>query len=423
MSKSFGKQGIIITGVLVLVVIVLTYVGFMGSDDKQHYQWFTTFKATSDQPYGTKFMRELLESYRPDGKFTYNDKKPLHQLLDSVRKDTPTDYIFIGQSLHLSEKDDVALRKFIGAGNNAFISTPTEPAEFMAWIHDSDECNAEFEYTYDDTEFAELNFFHDTLRTESGYTYRFRMGNKDMPYNWASLHASTLCDSTTSITPLGFIAPDKVNFFRMRYGDGNIFIHTNPLAFTNYFLTKKNKMAYVSGVFSHLNGTDVIWDEYSKVPLRRDDKDYDSPLYYILKQPSLKYAWWMMIGFIVLYVIFAARRTQRVIPVLEPKANTSLEYVKLISSLHFQNGNHLDIARKKMKYFQYFIRAKYGIQTQHSLEEQIKKLAEKSKVNEQQVRSIFEQYDMIEKHAHYNTAQDRLVDFYYSIEYFYKHCK
>jgi hypothetical protein len=422
MSKSFGKQGIIIIGVLVLVVIVLTYVGFMGSDDK-HYQWFTTFKATSDQPYGTKFMRELLESYRPGGKFTYNDKKPLHQLLDSVRKDTPTDYIFIGQSLHLSAKDDVALRKFIGAGNNAFISTPTEPAEFMAWIHDSDECNAEFEYTYADTEFAELNFFHDTLRTENGYTYRFRMGNKDMSYNWASLHASTICDSTTSITPLGFIAPDKVNFFRMRYGDGNIFIHTNPLVFTNYFLTKKNKMAYVSGVFSHLDGTDVIWDEYSKVPLRRDDKDYDSPLYYILKQPSLKYAWWMMIGFIVLYVIFAARRTQRVIPVLEPKANTSLEFVKLISSLHFQNGNHLDIARKKMKYFQYFIRAKYGIQTQHSLEEQIKKLAEKSKVNEQQVRSIFEQYDMIEKHAHYNTAQDRLVDFYYSIEYFYKHCK
>ncbi len=57
-----------------------------------------------------------------------------------------------------------------------------------------------------------------------------------------------------------------------------MFIHTNPLVFTNYFLTKKDKMAYVSGVFSHLDGTDVIWDEYSKVPIRRDVNDYDSPV-------------------------------------------------------------------------------------------------------------------------------------------------
>jgi hypothetical protein len=425
MSKSSGKQSGIIIALVVLVVVLviaLTYLGVFGSTEKQ-YQWYTTFKATSDQPYGTKFMSELLKTYRPGGKFTYNDKKPLHELLDSVRTDKPTDYIFIGQSLYLSEKDDDALRSFVSAGNNAFISSTSAPDEFIAWIYDTDECSAELDYKEPYADFVELNFFHDTLRRDRGYIYRFRMGNKDMTYNWSWLNADVFCDSTRSIVPLGYIAPDHVNFLKIPYGEGNVFIHTNPLVFTNYFLTKKDKMAYVSGVFSHLDGTDVIWDEYSKVPIRRDVNDYDSPLYYILKQPSLKYAWWMMIGFVILYVVFAARRTQRVIPIVEPKANTSLEFVKLISSLHFQNGNHLDIARKKMKYFQYFIRAKYGIQTQHSREEQIKRLAEKSKVNEQQVRSIFEQYDVIEKHAHYNTAQDRLVDFYYSIEYFYKHCK
>jgi len=344
-------------------------------------------------------------------------------LLDSTRQDRVTDYVFIGQSLYLSEKDTEALRKFIQAGNNAFIASLSETSDIVDLIYNRDECNADLAYKEADTEFAVLNFFHDTLRTERGYLYRFRVGNKDVSYNWSWLNPDMFCDSTRSAVPLGFISPDKVNFLKIPYGKGNLYIHTTPLAFTNYFLAKKEKMDYVSGVFSHLSGTDIIWDEYSKIPLRRDSNDFESPLHYILRQPALKYAWWMMLGSVILYVIFAARRTQRVIPVLEPKANTSLEFVKLIATLHYRNGNHFDIARKKMKYFQYFIRAKYGIQTQHAREIQIKKLAEKSKVNEQQVRAIFEQYDVIEKHEQYNTEQGRLVDFYYAIEYFYKHCK
>jgi hypothetical protein len=412
--NSERKSVIIVVSAILVLLIALGYFGAFNSDDGKHYQWFTNYKASSDQPYGTLYMRKLLEKYRPAGKFTFNDKKPLRLLLDSTQQHHTTDYVFIGQSLYLSEKDTEALRNFISAGNNAFIASMGEPTDFAGWVYAQEECDADFVYKRGEAEFAVLNFYNDTLRTERGYLYRFRVGNKDIAYDWSWLDPGMFCDSTRSAIPLGFISPDKVNF---------LYIHTTPIAFTNYFLSKKEKMDYVSGVFSHLNGTDIIWDEYSKIPLRRDNNDIDSPLHYFLRQPALKYAWWMMLGSVILYLIFAARRTQRVIPVLEPKANTSLEFVKLISALHYRNGNHLDIARKKMKYFQYFIRAKYGIQTQHSREEQIKKLGEKSKVNEQQVRSIFEQYDVIEKHAHYNTEQGRLIDFYYAIEYFYKHCK
>jgi hypothetical protein len=417
-----GKRNIILVAIGAAIALILIYFALVDKMDKR-YQWNTSFKASSEQPYGTKFIRELLETYRPGAKFTFNNKKPLHQLLDSVKKDHPTDYIFIGESLYMSEKDVDAMRNFISAGNNAFIASVDPPKGLTDWLYSVDECNAEFVYKTADTEFAVLNFFHDTLTTERGYLYRFREGDKDVPYSWTTLSPDIFCDSSTSVIPVGYITPNKVNFARIPYGSGNLYLHTTPIAFANYFVAKKDRMPYVTGVFSHLGGTDIIWDEYSKVPFRPQDKDLESPLHYILKQPTLKYAWWMMLASVILYIIFAARRTQRVIPVLEPKANTSLEFVKLISALHFRNENHLDIARKKMKYFLYFIRAKYGIHTQHAREAQIKKLAEKSKVNEQQVRSIFEQYDMIEKHAHYNTAQDRLVDLYYSIEYFYKHCK
>ncbi len=47
------------------------------------------------------------------------------------------------------------------------------------------------------------------------------------------------------------------------------------------------------------------------------------------------------------------------------KVNTAAEFLNVISSLHYQNPNHLDMARKKMRYFLYFIRAKYNINTQN----------------------------------------------------------
>lgn len=406
----------------VLVVVLLVYFIFFDSGEKR-YQWFENYKAGNNQPYGTLFIRKMLETYHPEGRFIFNDRTRLRDLLDSVKKDRPTDYVFIGESLHLSTSDAEALKAFISAGNNAFISSLEPNNELMGWIFNSAECNTVFAFKTEKAETATLNFYHDTLRTDKGHRFTYRFGNKDTDYYWMWLNPDIFCDSTHAIVPLGNITPGGVNFVKMPYGSGNLYIHATPIAFTNYFMTKPDNVAYASGVFSHLKGQDIIWDEYSKTPFRRDDDEYDSPLYYIMQQPSLKYAWWMMLATVLLYIFFAARRTQRVIPVLEPKANTSLEFVKLISSLHFQNSNHLDIARKKMKYFLYFIRARYGIQAQHSREEQIRRLAEKSKVNEQQIRAIFEQYDVIERHAHYNTTQDRLVDLYYSIEYFYKHCK
>jgi hypothetical protein len=178
-------------------------------------------------------------------------------------------------------------------------------------------------------------------------------------------------------------------------------VHTTPLVFTNFFITKPDKLAYASGVFSHLKGENIIWDEYSKAPfIRNDNKSYDSPLYFILQQPSLKYAWWLFLISVILYILFAAKRTQRTIPVLETKSNTSLEYVHLISSLHYQNGNHLDMARKKMKYFLYFIRSKYGIHAQHFTDDLLGKLSEKSKVNLGDVKKIFERYHLIDKYSY-----------------------
>lgn len=407
----------------ILALGLLSYFAFFLGGDKR-FQWYENYKAESEQPYGTLFIRQMLEDYRPDGNFTYSDKRSIHEILDSTESHRETAYVFIGQSNYLDANDVVALAEFMEQGNDVFIASLTPPVRLIARINQS-ECVPELTFSYDSERVDEvsMNFYHDSLRANDNYVYAFRFAGTDRPYFWNYLNNDAFCGASNTIVPLGYLDGDVVNFMRIPHGQGNLYLHTNPIVFTNYFLTRPVNVEYAEGVFSHLSGRDIIWDEYSKLPFTENNNEYNSPLYFIMQQPSLKYAWWMMLVVAGLFVFFAARRRQRVIPVLEAKTNTSLEFVTLISSLYYQNGNHLDIAKKKMKYFLYFIRARYGIHTAALTQPQVALLAEKSQVKESDIQHIYESWNLIDKFAWSSVEPERLVDLYYAIDTFYKKCK
>jgi len=407
----------------VLGVVLLVYFLYDGRNQKR-FQWNESYTTASDQPYGLLFIKKLLEGYRPGQPFIFNDKTPLHTLLrDSTVINRPTDYVFIGRTLYLDTADASALLRFIYDGNDAFVASAFLPYELVDAIYVS-ECDTEIFLPDTRLESVTMNFYNPALTQKKGYVFAYRQGKIDYEYPWRSLNGENFCDSLTAMIPLGFQDPDRVNFVKMPYGKGNLYIHTNPLAFTNYFISQPDKPAYAAGVFSHLGGEAILWDDFSKARFGNDTPEaYTNPLSYFLQQPSLKYAWWMMLACAILYTLFTAKRRQRVIPVIEPKVNTSLEYAKMVSALHFQNGNHMDIARKKMKYFLYFIRAKYGIYAQQFTEEHMKRLAEKSTIDIQDIQLIFNEYHQIESITYNNPASDRLVRLYSAIDQFYKHCK
>ncbi|MEP6735982.1 MAG: DUF4350 domain-containing protein [Chryseolinea sp.] len=416
------RQNLILTVLFsVLGVLLLAYF-ILNSKDEKRYQWRETYRINSDQPYGTLFIRQLLESYKKDGKFIVNDKKPLSQLLDSIAKPDSTDYVFIGEGMYMDSTDRDALLGFIASGHDAFIASSYLPLELLDSIY-INECNRNLFLEDQQVDTAMMNFYHPALHTATGYQFRYRDHQARHLYPWRNLNRDIFCDSSTYTFPLGYLAPDLVNFCKFPYGDGNLYLHTNPIAFTNYFLTKPDKAAYAASVFSHLKGKSIIWDEFSKSPYTGESEPETNPLAYILQHESLKYAWWLMLLGAALYTLFTAKRKQRAIPVLEEKVNTSLEYVKMISALHFENGNHQDIAQKKMKYFLYFIRAKYGLHTNDFTESHFKRLSEKSKVEEKNIKVIFNQFHEIENNVFNAQGAERLVSLYNSIDFFYKHCK
>lgn len=221
---------------------------------------------------------------------------------------------------------------------------------------------------------------------------------------------------------MGYFEPDHVNFFKIPHGQGNLYIHTNPVLFTNYFMIKERNTDYASSVFSHTSHKTLLWDEYSKESYYQPGRNpYYNPLYFIMQQPSLQYAWWVMLALVLLYVFFAAKRRQRFIPVLEQKSNTSLAFLKMVASLYYQNQNHGNMARKKMRHFLHLIRTKYSLSTHKIDSEFIKKLSIKSQVSEGEIGLIFDQYRIIEKFQ--DIDSQRLADLYNAIQNFYNKAK
>jgi hypothetical protein len=404
--------------VAVLVTVALAVLLYLSSDKK--YMWYENYRTSSDQPYGALLLKKLLEEYQRDGEFTINSRKPVKQLLVDVEPEN-TSYVFIGSSIFLDDESILSLGEFLDEGGEALIASWEPPADILQSVY-FEECGASVDYESVKLEVARMNFFHDNLKLKRDAPYKFRVGTNDVPYYWGYISDSTFCESTRNITPLGYFDNRHVNFVRIKVGKGNLFLHSNPIVFTNYFLTDRLRADYAATVLSHLDGRDIIWDEFSRVDLRNED-EYYSPLYYILEQPSLKYAWWLLLATVAIYAFFGAKRRQRIIPLLEPKTNTSLEFVKLIARLHFKNGNHLDMAHKKMRYFLYFVRSKYGIHAERFGEEQMKRLAIKARVDLLDVQTIFARYYLIEERFRNNIEANRMVDLYESIENFYRKCK
>lgn len=412
-----SKKTILILSVLAAALLAYFYF----SEDERHYNWMETYRANSAEPYGTLFIRKMLETYRDHGDFMVNDQKSLKAFLEEVPEPENTDYVFIGERMFLDEASVGALADFLDAGGNAFIASVDPPDALLDAVYYR-ECGASLDYMEATEDSVRLNFFSDGLRTKSGYEYRYRMVDREYPYPWKYVSDSVLCEATESVVPLGYQQDEKVNFVMIPAGKGHLYLHTTPLVFTNYFMVSRGNLDYVSGVFSHLSGKDMVWDESGKLFLGNTNS-FNGPLYYILQQPALKYAWWMLLLAVILYIAFASKRRQRIIPVLEPKTNTSLEFVKLVARLHYKNGDHLDMARKKMKYFLYFVRSRYGIHAEKFGDDQIRRLAGKARVRQEDVAIIFSRYSLIDQKFRDDIEVNRLVDLYEAIEHFYRQCK
>jgi hypothetical protein len=134
---------------------------------------------------------------------------------------------------------------------------------------------------------------------------------------------------------------------RIPWGKGYFVLNSTPLAFTNNYLLYETNYEYAEQTLSFLPAVDSWWTSYYQV----GRLEAGTPLRFILNNESLRLAYFTAISCILLFILFESKRRQRLIPVVKPLSNATLEFVKTIGNMYLQANDHKSIAEKKIAYF------------------------------------------------------------------------
>lgn len=168
-----------------------------------------------------------------------------------------------------------------------------------------------------------------------------------------------------------FNVASAANFIKVNFGKGHFYLHSEPLIITNYYLLKKENQNYIQDVFSLLPERETYWFHNA---YREKSSSWFPFLDFILSKPALRNAWYILVFSVLLFIIFNAKRRQRIVPIVEPLKNKSIEFIRTIGNLYMQEGDFHDMMAKKSHYFLSRVRTELLIETQHLDEEFEKKL-------------------------------------------------
>ena len=411
----------VLVGLLVGVLVLIFAFG-----TRSPYNWVENYFVTSKGPYGTYVVKELLDDFYKGEPFTI-----MEDSLDAIagyEKNDPANYIFIGASQYLDSTDIETLVAFVEKGNNAFIASRSLDDQLLEFFYyyDCDDIEWGGYQEVIDTNVS-MNLQHGNLALDSAVAFRFIYRSRPANYKWQFISSDFICDVPEGFVELGYFNEYYPNFVRIAIGEGFFYLHTNPIVFSNIELLDKKRLPYISAVFSNLSNGPIFWDEYSKLPGYIDNRPSrrglsdKSPFQYILSQPPLAWAWYLVVVMTLLYLLFRTKRRQRIIPVLERNSNTSLEFLQTIGHLYFLQNDHKKIALHKMRLFLGFLRDHYSLQTNDLDATFVQGLSAKSEISKDNIDAILLLYKNIKSSS--LVSQKILKDFHELIEDFYKNCK
>ena len=137
---------------------------------------------------------------------------------------------------------------------------------------------------------------------------------------------------------------------------------------------------------------------------------------FILTTEPLRWAYYITLVALLVFMVFEMKRKQRIIPIIKPLANTTLDFVHTIGNLYYQRAEHKNIAEKRIHYFADQLRSRYWLTHIVFDENFVHTLTQKSGKPEEEVRALVNIIAYIQKN---NTIlADILIEFDERLEKF-----
>ena len=364
--------------------------------------WEITFHPEDKNPYGGAVLNRELKEIFPEG--TVNSKNlTLFEMYDSV--ESTGNLLIICMNFSPGDADRKVLMKNVAEGANAFIAAEYYDNAFADTLRlgTSDYFfDDQFEgiFTREDT--SKIIFKNKSLKHPEPFLYpRKNVHNYFDRYDTANTVVMAVNDLNLPV------------LIRTTWGKGNIYLSTTPLAFSNIYLLQKGNEEFAAHALSHLPDDDVQWMAYYQV----GRMETSSPFRFILTTEPLTWAYYIVAAAILLFMLFEARRRQRIIPIIKPLENTTLEFVHTVGNLYLQHNDHKNIAEKKITYLLEYIRQTYFLPTALVDEAFLKNLSRKSGHPPQKIQALFGAIKSVQ--ASYSISADDLIRLNEMMEEFY----
>ncbi|HZH65047.1 MAG TPA: DUF4350 domain-containing protein [Flavisolibacter sp.] len=363
-----------------------------------------TLRQQDKIPYGTSAARELLSSLFPYAVPQYDAMAPGDW--DSINMDSPNQaVILIADYLDADNEELKSLSDFVSKGNYVFIIARSASDDLSNYFG----INLRSDYNSPSTDSLKIRLEQPAYNTVSYYTYP---GKK--------YEGSFFAIDTSHSFILGTNWAGFPNFIQLNKGQGSVFIHASPLAFSNYFVLHKSNVQYYQKAFSVLpkNVSTILWNEYYLRKPYNPDKENPNWLGALLSYASFKWALLVAAFTLVLFVLLGMRRRQRLIPVHQKPTNDSLDFVKTLGRLYYDRKDHKNLATKMASYFLEHVRSTYKLPT-HTLNDDFSKMLHfKSGYAEEEIRKIIASIEAVKVQSTLSDSQ--LFHFHNQLNLFYQ---
>lgn len=409
--------------IYVLVLILAAFVVYEMTK-KQPVSWVPTFINSDKNPYGTYIVYDLLDNVF-DKKNIKESRRPIPNELgyisdsegegNQVNTQQRTSYLFISETfgkislsninklsaeIKINETDVNSLFKFVESGNNVFIA-----AEGISeLLLDSLNIEQKVDRKSVDSICVLANF--------KGQEYPFsNIGNSIVYFKTDS------CSFPLKV--LGYTKNEKkATFIRISFGKGYFYLHAVPVAFSNLELLNLDKYKFAFHCLSYLpKNNNVIWDEY----LKQGRIGERSSFRVIWNHPALLYSYYILLLAAILFMIFRAKRMQRIIPVIDPPRNSSLDFLDTLSNLYYKKDAYESIIDKRHSYFLDIVRSRYNLSTEDISEDFKTNLSLKSGVDKQVIDDLFAIHSKIL--STYDIGNKTFLSYSEKLEEFYRKMK
>lgn len=383
----FSKRINIILITLILLIGLITY---FESSAPEKINWFPSYAKTDKIPLGTYISYQLISnSFSKEGISDVN--LPPYEFL-MKRDSIAGTYMFVNNSIYFDDSELDKILDWTNKGNTLFISAKSISTNLLDTLQlDMDNLLSLNSF---DTK-ASVALTNKKLKGDLSYIYD--RDSKNIFFNKIDTLTIRGLGTVQLLNDTLKVKKQHINYLEKAFGKGKILLHTFPEAFSNYFMLKNNNYKYTQNLLSYF-GSDrpILWDNYYKT----GKTFYTSPLFFLLKNRHLKWAYYFILLGVILFVIFEGKRKQRSIPIIEPLKNQTLAFTRTISGMYYEKSRHKEIATKQYILFLEYIRSTLRIPTDHITQKTLIDIAARSNNSMEETKRLFAYFDNLNSKNH-----------------------